>query len=276
MATRLIINGDDFGFSTGVTDGIRQAHQQGILTSTTLLVTTPDAARAMEVAQALPKLAVGIHLCLTQGRPCLVGQTRLLSGDNHFPPTVARLLRRLMAGRRVREEVRREWAEQIETALKRGLKPTHLDSHKHIHHWPPLADIAIDLARRYGIAALRCAHEVTPAGMPAPGLRYRGLVALAGRMRRKISRVDLRTTDWFFGLAATGQMSVAAWLKLLAALPPGTGEIMVHPGDPRGLNATDTRLLAERQWELDALCDPAVRAAVKQSGAELTHYGQLT
>src|SRR2546430_16356562 len=57
----LIVNGDDFGASSGVNRGIREAHLHGILTSASLLVNTPGADEAARLAAALPDLSVGLH-----------------------------------------------------------------------------------------------------------------------------------------------------------------------------------------------------------------------
>jgi chitin disaccharide deacetylase len=42
-----IINGDDFGFSQGVNQAIIQAYEQGVLTSTSLMVTGDAAEEAI-------------------------------------------------------------------------------------------------------------------------------------------------------------------------------------------------------------------------------------
>ena len=58
----LIVNADDFGQSAGVTRGIIEAHERGIVTSTSLLVRWPAATEAARYARAHPGLAVGLHL----------------------------------------------------------------------------------------------------------------------------------------------------------------------------------------------------------------------
>ncbi len=60
----LIVNGDDFGASPGINRGIMEAHQHGILTSTSLLVKTPGAEQAVSLAAASPELSVGLHMDL--------------------------------------------------------------------------------------------------------------------------------------------------------------------------------------------------------------------
>ncbi|MCY7274968.1 MAG: ChbG/HpnK family deacetylase, partial [Phormidesmis sp. CAN_BIN44] len=68
---RLIINGDDFGFSSGVNQAIIEAHEQGVLTSTSLMVTGDAFEEAVTLAKAHPTLAVGLHLVLACGRSAL-------------------------------------------------------------------------------------------------------------------------------------------------------------------------------------------------------------
>ena len=36
----LIVNADDYGYTAGVSEGIRRAHRQGIVSSTSVMMTT--------------------------------------------------------------------------------------------------------------------------------------------------------------------------------------------------------------------------------------------
>jgi predicted glycoside hydrolase/deacetylase ChbG (UPF0249 family) len=101
----LIVNGDDFGHARGVTDGIVQAHLRGILTSTSLMVTEPDAERAGRMAREHPNLSVGIHF-VEDG-----------TADLDDPAQLDRAIRSQLD--RFRELV--------------GRPPTHIDSHHHAH-----------------------------------------------------------------------------------------------------------------------------------------------
>ena len=279
MIKRLIINADDFGFSRSVTDGILHAHQAGILTSTTLMATMSDCDRAMDLAQSNPSLGVGIHLCLTQGTPRSGKLRSITSGNNEFPRKVPQLLQRISFNRKALNEAKAEWAAQIEYVLNHSMRPTHLDSHKHIHHWPALARIAADLAKEYHIPAIRCADEVTIRSAPKLSAGYRSLRFLARKLKTQCVRTELRSTDWFFGLAATGAFSADIWLNLLEQLPDGTGEVMVHPGYAADPPTDSTRLTAQRRMELDALCDSKVITAIRTLAADkkvkLIHFGQI-
>ena len=60
----LIVNGDDFGLSHGVNRGIIQAHEEGIVTSASLMVRGPAAEEAAAYARAHPEMSVGLHIDL--------------------------------------------------------------------------------------------------------------------------------------------------------------------------------------------------------------------
>jgi hypothetical protein len=77
-------------------------------------------------------------------------------------------------------------------------------------------------------------------------------------------------------------MTRAAWLGLLPSLPPGTHEVMVHPGEADPAEAERlapetgrSRLETLRQAELDALCDPDVRAAAAARGIRFIPFPDL-
>ena len=68
---RLIINADDFGLAPGVNRAIVELQQAGALSSTTLMATAAYFSPAVYLAFAQPALAVGCHVVLVDGSPCL-------------------------------------------------------------------------------------------------------------------------------------------------------------------------------------------------------------
>src|SRR6185312_13088245 len=64
MSQRLIVNADDYGRSAGINRGIATAHEQGIVTSASLMVRWPDAEQAARYARERPALSVGLHVDL--------------------------------------------------------------------------------------------------------------------------------------------------------------------------------------------------------------------
>ena len=123
MTKYCIVNGDDFGASHGINRGILEAHQKGILTSTSLMVNMPGAEEAASLSREAPLMSIGLHITLTneEGVP-------LINFDSF---------------RMCRAELDRQWARFIDL-LERP--PTHLDAHHNIHRdmrlYPLFAEMA--------------------------------------------------------------------------------------------------------------------------------------
>lgn len=146
---RLIVNADDFGLSDGVNRGILEAHEQGIVTSASLMVHGPAAEGAAEIAGAHPALSVGLHLDL--------GEWRYSGGSwnavyERAPLDDAKLLDAEVSGQ----------FEKFARLL--GTAPTHVDSHQHAHRNEPLRSIVTATAAEFGI----------PVRHFTPGVRYCG------------------------------------------------------------------------------------------------------
>ena len=101
----------------------------------------------------------------------------------------------------------------------------------------------------------------------------RSLHALRVRFHATLARRGCRTTDNFAGFSLTGHLQIADLVHLLDHLPPGTTELMVHPGYCRAeLLAAPTRLKESREKELLALTAAATRAAIERNQITLGRY----
>jgi predicted glycoside hydrolase/deacetylase ChbG (UPF0249 family) len=120
----LIVNADDFGASRGINRGILEAHQAGILTSTSLLVHAPGSEDAARLSRAAPALSVGLHtdlggeLAEGMANPASEIDQRLRAQFERFQELMAR-------------------------------PPTHLDSHHNVHRDPRALPHFLNLARQY-------------------------------------------------------------------------------------------------------------------------------
>jgi predicted glycoside hydrolase/deacetylase ChbG (UPF0249 family) len=122
-----IINGDDFGASSGVNRGIIEAHRDGILTSASLMINMPGAEEAIELSVANQDLSVGLHVNFT----------------NEGDPVID-----LTDTEAARAELRRQY--ELFLALM-GRPPTHIDSHHNVHRRPDLAPLFLELSERHGL-----------------------------------------------------------------------------------------------------------------------------
>ncbi|WP_462413378.1 chitin disaccharide deacetylase [Neobacillus sp. Marseille-QA0830] len=158
----LIVNADDFGYSRGINYGIIDAHKNGIVNSTTMMMNMPDAAHAIELAKQTPTLCLGIHLVLTCGRPLLEDVPSLTDQDGNF-----KKLRDIKdTGRLSLIDIEREWTAQIEKFLASGLVPTHFDSHHHVHAIPEFLPVVQRLSAKYQLSARRVGKDALE-GVPA-------------------------------------------------------------------------------------------------------------
>jgi len=266
---RLVVNADDFGFTTGVNRGIIEAHRRGILTSTTLMANGPRFDHAVALGRENPSLDIGCHLVL-------VGGASVLRESVPLPPTVGRLITALA---RRRLSPYGELRAQVGKILDHGLRPTHIDTHKHTHLLPPVLDAVGRLSEEFGIPWVRRPFDfpIEANGIPASKrILSRGLGFARARFHRTLARYGCRTTDHFAGFQITGLYRTPELIKLIKQIPEGLTEFMCHPGYCTDeLHAAPTRLKESRQHELEALIAPETRAALERAGVELVSFREL-
>jgi len=285
----LIVNADDLGWTEGVNRGIAEAHRNGIVTSASLLANGAAFESGVELAQTTPGLGIGVHLNLSDGEPVAQRElvTTLLNDRGELEGKPESLLLRLARRSVLLEEVEREWDAQIQKVRDFGVEPTHLDGHRHVQMLPGLFEIALRLAKRHGIAAIRISHEESSlrsalsagakqkgAIVMRQGVQARGLKLLAPDAREQAERAGIAAADYFCGIAQTGELTREGVLRLVEILPEGTTELMCHPGYADAeLAKSATRLQASRQAEVEILTDTGIRNLVASQGIRLVDYG---
>ena len=259
---KLVVNADDFGFTRDVNQGILEGHRNGILTAATLMAPGAAFDDAVRVALENPSLDIGCHLVLV--------------GSPGLPATIPQLVRAMALGQiRVYEEL----AAQVRRIVDAGLKPTHLDTHKHTHLLPPVLDAVARISEEFAIPWVRRPFDF-PMEARRPGIARRavsGTVGLVrGRFERTLTRHQCRSTDHFAGFQITGNYDASELAALIRALPEGSTEFMCHPGRCTDeLRSANTRLKESRERELRALSSPEVRMALKEARVELANYREL-
>jgi hopanoid biosynthesis associated protein HpnK len=281
----LIVTADDFGLAVPVNEAVERGHVNGILTAASLMVTGSAAADAVERARRLPRLAIGLHLVLVDGRPVLPPEQipDLVGADGRFSSDPVRLGARIYLSRRAQLQTEAEIRAQLAAFRRTGLRLDHVDGHHHFHLHPTVQTILVRLAGEFGIAAIRVPYEpavVRPHARRSKRMRdWLAAVPVRGRepaMKRRLARAGIRFNDAILGLADSGCVDAARMRALLATLPDGVTELYVHPATRRwdGIDAPPVSYRPEA--ELAALVDPSVRAAVDASGATLGTFGDLT
>jgi chitin disaccharide deacetylase len=287
---RLIVNADDYGRTAGVSDGILQAHREGIVTSTTAMMNMPGIERPLRMARQEPDLGLGVHLVFTAGQPVLPPDEvpTLVDSSGHFL-TVD--VWQTSLGRMDLSELWAEWQAQI--VMFHGVfvaKPDHLDCHHFIYLQPPIFELYLRLAQQERVPArvpLPSPFQPAQPGRESPdegsdvfasrfGIQPEELQVLVDRNRAALQQFRVRHPDRFcpdfFGDEG---VSLDGLLSILDRLPEGVTELMVHPGIADEALRTTSTYAAQRERELEILCHPAVKARVAAGDIELVNFGTL-
>jgi predicted glycoside hydrolase/deacetylase ChbG (UPF0249 family) len=282
MTRRIIINADDFGLCTGINKAIQQAHKHGVLTSATIMTNMPAAEEALNMAKKMPNLGIGVHLNLCKGRPLSKEPEveMLLNADGQFAASLLRLSLLSVIKHRFRNAIRTELACQIQWLIDKGITPTHLDSHKNFHAFPPIFPIVCKLARRFKINAIRYSYEPKqlcqlPWPLPTEGGKKRANRARALALINRLQNAELLKTNAMLGIAHMGRIDVNFFKAVTLYSQVEPAEIATHPGFPEEIEPQMTSMLHQRKGDLDALCSERTKQYFQQAGTELIHFGHL-
>jgi chitin disaccharide deacetylase len=180
----LIVNADDYGLSSGVNRGIIQAHEQGIVTSTSLMVRGPAAAEAVSYSREHPALSLGLHVDLGEWAYRDEAWVSLYEVVPMEDTAV----------------VTQEVACQLANFRRlTGENPTHIDSHQHVHLQESVRPILTNVARDLGVPLRHYSSEVrycgdfygqTAEGLPWHyGISVDGLIEILTRLPRGLTEL---------------------------------------------------------------------------------------
>ncbi|MGL4623280.1 MAG: chitin disaccharide deacetylase [Culicoidibacterales bacterium] len=243
---KLLFNADDFGISSGVNQGIIEAFTEGVVRSTTLMTNLGETTHeAIALAKAHPTLDIGIHLNMFLG-PSLTGFIAGCTDENGdffkwiqtpYATPVAPV---------DWEALKRELHAQIDFAFTHGLKPTHLDSHRHGHLHPEIFAFVCELAEKY---QLRLRNYDVPA-------QYQ----------------HLTVTDDFSAQFYDDQVSLNQLQHLITSAQVDSLEFMCHPAHVDELLRQRSSYLQIREKELAILTDPVFITWLADNGHEIISF----
>lgn len=214
MPSRVIINADDFGLSAVNNQVIVAAFGQGVISSATLMANTPafEAACQLIHAEGLHG-RIGLHLNLTYGQPlteAIARYSQFCSPAGTFDLNLSQ--RCLWLPRPARDAVRQEIQAQWQRCVTNGVRPSHLDSHQHVHNLWPVGEELARFAAEQGVPlrpARNLGHNISP-----PKRLFKQL------LNRRLRHLSARTADF----ACTPHDLMTCSLPRL-----GTLEIIAHP-----------------------------------------------
>ncbi|MCS7231537.1 MAG: ChbG/HpnK family deacetylase [Elusimicrobiota bacterium] len=142
---KLIVNADDFGFNSKINQGIIYAFKNGVVTSTSLIVTYEGLKDAINLAKDNPRLSVGIHIDLD----------KFFEIDHSRGKIVGYKVSPLPL-----DEIKSEIKRQIEVLLSEGIVPDHLSGHHHVHLVDEIFPIVVEVMKEYKIPSIRFHRKI--------------------------------------------------------------------------------------------------------------------
>jgi predicted glycoside hydrolase/deacetylase ChbG (UPF0249 family) len=269
---RLVVNADGFGVSAARTRGILAAHQNGVVTSTSVLgnAAHPEAVKT-DLGQA-PNLGVGVLLCLEVGAPVAMPASvpSLLDGSGKFPARERDVLLNWAKAAMQPTHIEAEFDAQVARLRDMGLVIDHLCARGSIGCLPVVAQAMESVARRHGIAGLRTVVErptlAWAADLPR-GLATAALGAMAWYSRRQLGVRRHGPQSW--GDFERGRLDEIRILEILGRMGPGSHEIICQPELDSASEKPPLR------GEVTALTSARVREALTSRHIELCRWSDL-
>ena len=280
---QLIVNADDFGLHPLINAGIIKGHQEGFITSTSLMPSAPCWQEAVRLAKENPRLGIGVHLTLVGGVPSVLPKEKvssLLDDDGFFLPDYVAFAKRYYSGAVKRSELEAELRAQLERALSCGVNITHIDSHQHTHVLPGINSLVLKLSNEYNIIRVRIPKEgyfFTGGFQTGVGrlIGRSGLSFCADMAALRADSLGLRHPQHFYGMLAGGHLNAQLIANILRQLPEDVSEIMTHPGlDSAALGKAFSWQYHWRE-ELDAYLDAGNKALLKELVIEPVSFTAL-
>lgn len=266
----LIINGDDFGFSPQVNKAIVTAHERGILTSTSLMVSGDAFEEAVTLAKAHPNLGVGLHLVLGCGKSVLSPSQipHLVDAEGYFPNNPVEAGLRYQFDRKAKQELRSEIRAQLQKFCETGLKLSHVDGHLHHHVNPFVLRTLVELAAEFPIKLIRLPYEelnftlkIDSRDLFDKAIGFLVFSRLRSYGENLLKTKKINFVDRVYGLLQTGRITEDYLVGLIPQIRSNLVEIYAHPG--------------ASELELDALLSKKVKEVLVEAGFELTNYNNL-
>jgi chitin disaccharide deacetylase len=256
---RLIVRGDDMGFSHSGNEALIKSYKEGIQTSIEIIVPSPWFPEAVKMLEQNPNTDVGIHLAITsewdnvKWRP-VAHVPSLTDADGYFYPFIWQNKnypgRATLENKWTIEDIEKEFRAQIELALKKIPRISHISGHMGCTHISKEVTALVEkLIKEYKI----------PIELQPSGLKYIG----------------------YDGPHATFEEKKQSFIKMLDNLKPGESYVFVdHPGlDTPELKAIHhigyENVANDRQGVTDLFTDAGVKEAINKKGIKLISYADL-
>jgi len=277
------VTGDDFGLSIPVNEAVSQAHQKGILTSTSLMVAAPEVDDAVARAKELPGLNIGLHLVLSNGRSCLPVNDipDLVNTDGEFSNKLVSSGIKMFFNVSVKQQLKDEVRAQFEAFKATGLHLDHVNTHNHMHLHPTIFDAIIEIGQDYAMDAMRVPDEKPLQALIATRKEKITRFAIwfllkpfTSRIKKRLVENNIKYNTNIYGFHHTGHMNLDTLVRILPNLEDGLSEIYLHPATGPWDDMDPAAKDYEFEAEYKALIHPRIKRIIEKFSIELTSFSE--
>jgi len=277
----LIVTADDFGLSSPVNTAIAKAHEKGILTTTSLMVSAPAAAEAITLAKSLPDLKVGLHLVLSNGKATLSASKipSLVNKEGDFSSSQVCSGINMFFRAKTKVQLAKEIRAQFEAFKESGLTLDHVNAHNHMHLHPTVFDLIIKIGKDYGLTAIRIPNEPPLKSIidnrkekTLRTLRWLFFKPFVSRMKKQCEENSIKFNDTIYGLNDSGHMNIDRLIRIIPHVSEGITEIYTHPATERWDDIDPAAEAYEFEAEYKALIHARIKRAIEKFDIKLSGF----
>ena len=266
------MNADDLGYFHCVTQGILELARQKCVTATGLLVNSDHFRELASQVIEIPDLDIGVHLNFSFGMPITKELAKKLDANGGRFPSAFHMMKKILAGHIRLGMIEQEFRAQIERCLNNGLVPIFLNSHEHVHMFPPLFKMTMRLADEFRVPFIRFVQPDWSGPLNYPAMFRNSVFSVLSTIHSFSKREHLPIT---IGTSQSGNLTLQYFKRKVPLLKTGNiYELMCHPGLMNQSEVHDERILNFHHWEQEKelLSGHELKEIYHQCGIELTTY----
>jgi hypothetical protein len=275
---RLIINGDDYGYTKNISQGIRDAFTKGVLTSTSAIMNYGDPIRDINIAmEETPDLAIGVHLNLYKGKPISpTNKIKTLVNENGVMLGKQGVVENSLVFDI--KDIETECRAQIDLFLSTGCSLDHINTHgiDSTCFSTEVWKLMLQFSQEYD-CAIRIPIDWND--LPIGAEDFHRQFGLSKEEVNKIYQEQIALMDNYnvfhadrFGMPTIPEFSVRSMVNFVDNLPDGLTETACHPGYSDAELAKFSSVTDERDETVSVLISPELKQAIVGNNIKLTTY----
>jgi len=260
---KLIVTADDFGLTSGVNKAVYECFLKGILKNASIIANSKEFFEAAKIAKKT-KICVGVHLNITLGKS-LTKIPEITDDENNFRLSILKIFVTSLNKKKL-SKIKKEFREQIIKVKTNGIKVSYLDSHKHIHSFPPIFKIVVELAKEFNLKVR----------LPSDNLKSSFLKKFPRKIfylidKKIIEKENMKFAPNFLCISGLSSKRIFFWIKKFK----GLGEISSHPSQKDNSLKNYTFLIKEREFDRELLLSKRLKDFIESQKIKLITYNEI-